>query len=110
MRKLALGTGLIHGRRQLLRQHLRELIDGDIETSGELLDGIAAKHLLQLLRRDRQVLTVSDPGFDLIAEARLLQLCDDRAQATLLPITEYFAQDDRKDCCLKLTECSLERR
>lgn len=109
MRQLALGAGLVHGRRQLLRKHLRKLIDGNIETGGQLLDGFAAKHLLQLFRRDRQVLTVSNPGFDLIAQARLLQFCDNRAQPTLLPATEHFAQDNRNDCCLKLAECSLER-
>ena len=49
-----------------------------LKLRGQLLDRVAAEHLLQLLGRDRQVLAVADPGFDLIAEAGLLQLGDDR--------------------------------
>jgi len=79
MRKLAVRTGVIHGSGELLRQNLPKLIDRNIEPGGQLLDGVATEHLLQLLGRNRQVLTGSDPGFDLIAEARLLQLGDNRA-------------------------------
>jgi hypothetical protein len=42
--------------------------------------GAAAQHLLQLLDRDRKILTVSDPGFDLIAETRPLELGDGRGE------------------------------
>ena len=39
---------------KLLRQNLGNLVDRDIEACGQLLDGVAAQHLLQLLGRDRQ--------------------------------------------------------
>ena len=63
---------MVDGGRELLRQHLGQLIDRNTEARRKLLDGVAAEHLLQLLRRNRQVLAVADPGFDLVAEARLL--------------------------------------
>jgi hypothetical protein len=40
-------------------------------------------------------LTVSDPGFDLIAETRLLELGEDRGEPDLAAIAEHFAQHDR---------------
>jgi len=110
MRELAVRTGLIHGLGKLLRQNLGELIDRDVEPRRQLLDGVAAQHLLQLLGRDRQVLAVSDPGFDLIAEARLLELGDDGGESALAAIAEHFAQHDRNHSRLELTEGALERR
>ncbi len=110
MRQLAVRAGVIHCSRQLLRQNLGELIDRDIEPRGQLLDGVAAEHLLQLLGGDRQILTVSDPGFDLIAKAGLLQLGDDRVQSALAAIAEHFAQHHRDHSGLKLAECAPERR
>jgi hypothetical protein len=77
MRQLAVRTGPVHGGRQLLGQDLCDLIHRDIEPGGQLLDRIAAQYLFQLVGRDRQVLTVADPGFDLLAETGLLQFGDD---------------------------------
>ena len=57
---------------QHLSQDRAELIDRDVEPRGQLLDGVATQYLLQLLRGDRQILAVSDPGFDLITEPALL--------------------------------------
>ena len=73
------------------------------------LDRVAAEHLLQLVGRDRQVLAVADPGFDLIAEARLLQLGDDRAKAALAAAAQHFAQHGRKNGGSELAERALER-
>ncbi len=65
---------------------------------------------LQLLGRNRQILAVSDPGFDLIAEARLLKLGDDGGEPALAAIAENFAQHDRNHSRLELAECAFERR
>ena len=65
--QLAVRTGVIHSRGKLLRQNLGDLIDRDVELGRQLLDRVAAKHLVQLLGRNRQVLPASDPGFHLIA-------------------------------------------
>src|ERR1700723_2400615 len=69
MRQLAVRTGVIHRGGKLLRQNFGDLIDRDVEPCGQLLDGVAAQHLMQLVGRDRQILTISEPGFDLLAEA-----------------------------------------
>jgi len=58
MRQLAVRAGVIHRQRKLLRQHLGELIDRNIEAGGQLLDGVAAQHLLQLFGGDREILAV----------------------------------------------------
>jgi hypothetical protein len=110
MRQLAVRTGAIHGLGKLLRQNPGELIDRDVEPRRQLLDGVAAEHLLQLLGRNRQVLAVSDPGFDQIAEARLLELGDDGGEPALAAIAEHFAQHDRNYRRLELAECAFECR
>src|SRR5258705_10114550 len=66
VRQPAVRAGMVDGGRELLRQHLGKLVDRNVEARRELLDGVAAEHLLQLLGRNRQVLAVADPGFDLI--------------------------------------------
>ena len=75
---------------------------------GQLLDHIAAQCLLQLVGRDRQVLTVSDPGFDLITKACLLELGDNSREPTLTAIAEHLAQHHRNYCRLKLAEDTFE--
>src|ERR1700736_4111275 len=85
MRELAVRTGVIHDRGKHLRQNRGELIDRDVEPRRQLLDRVAAQHLLQLLGGDRKVLTVSDPGFELVAKPGLLQLGDDRVQSAARP-------------------------
>ena len=109
MRQLSVRTGVIHRSGKLLRQNFGDLIDRYVEPCGQLLDRVAAQYLMQLLGCDRQVLTVSDPGFDLIAEARLLQLCNDRREAALIAIAKDFAQHHRKHSAPKLAEGVLER-
>ncbi len=44
MRQLSVGTRLVHGDRQLVRQHLRHLVDRDVVLGGDLLDGVVAEH------------------------------------------------------------------
>src|SRR5229473_3630085 len=108
MRELAVGAGVIDGGGKCVRQNLGELIDRDVVARGQLPDRVAAQHLLQLLGGDRQVLAVSDPGFDLIAEACLLQLGDDRGEPALAAIAEHFAEHDREYGAAELAECALE--
>jgi len=110
MRQLAVRTGVIHRGGEILRQEFAELIDGDVESRGQLLDRVAAEHLLQLLGGDREVLTVSEPGFDLIAKAGLLELGDDRRESALAAVAEHLAQHDRDHRRLKLAEGAFERR
>jgi len=74
MRQLAVRAGVIDRQRQLLGEHFGKLIDRDIEPCGQFPDLFAAKHLLQLVRGNRQVLPVSDPGFDLVAKTGLFEL------------------------------------
>ena len=95
---------MVDGRRQLMRQYLGELIDRDVEPRSQLPDRVAPEHLLQLLGRDRQVLAIADPGFDLIAEAGLLQLGDDRRSSALPAIAEHLAQHHRNHRGFELTE------
>jgi hypothetical protein len=95
VRELAIRAGVVHRGGKLLRQNLGELINRDIKTRSQLLDGIAAQHLLQLLGRDGKVLAVSDPGSDLVAKACLLQPGDDRREPALAGIAEHFAQHHR---------------
>src|SRR6266700_7346545 len=83
VREATVRTGVIHGQRELVCQYLTQLVDRDVVLGGELLDGVAPQHLAQLIGRDRQVLTVADPGFDLIAKASPLQLGDDSVEPTL---------------------------
>src|SRR5437588_13036742 len=66
VRELTVRTGVIHRQRKLVRQYLAQLVNRHIVPGGELLDGVVSQHLAQLISRDRQVLTVADPGFDLI--------------------------------------------
>src|SRR4051812_31837879 len=61
VRQPTVRTGVIDRGGQLVRQHLGELVDRNVEARRELPDGVAAKHLLQLFGRDRQVLAVADP-------------------------------------------------
>jgi hypothetical protein len=65
-------------------------------------------NLLQLLGRNRQILTVSYPGFDLIAQACLLELGDDRGEPALTTLAENFAEHGRDHSRLKLAERSPE--
>ena len=76
MGQLAVWACPIHGGRKLLRQDLRDLIHRNIEARSQLFDGVAAQNLLKLVGGDRQVLTVSQPGLHLLAEACLLQFGD----------------------------------
>src|ERR1700728_3501367 len=108
MRQLAVRTGVIHRGGKLLRQNFGDLIDRYVEPRGQLPDGVAAEHLMQLVGRDRQILTVSDPGFDLLAEARLLQLCNDGGESALIAIAKDFAQHHRKHSAAKLAERVLK--
>src|SRR5271154_5205446 len=68
MRKLAVRACLVDRDRKLVRQHFGDLIDRNIVLGGELPDDVAAQHLLDLIGRDRQVLSVPEPRTDLIAE------------------------------------------
>ena len=110
MRQLAVRAGVIHRGGKLLRQNFGDLVDRYVEPCSQLLDGVAAEHLMQLVGCDRQILTVSDPGFDLLAKARLLQLCNDGRESALIAIAKDFAQHHRKHSAPKLTEGVLKRR
>ena len=105
---MAVGAGIIDRFRQLLSQDLRDLIDRNIVLGGQLSDGVVAQHLLQFLRTDRQVLAIAEPGLDLIAETRLLELGDNGGQTTLPAIPEDFAQHDREHRASKLAERASE--
>ena len=109
VRQAAVRAGVIDGGRELVRQHLGELVDRNVEARRELLDGVAAEHLLQLFGRNRQVLAVADPRFDLIAKPALLKLGDDRRQSTLAAIAKHLAQHHRNHGSFELTEHALER-
>src|ERR1700761_2674715 len=104
MRQLAVRTGVVHRGGKQLRQNLGYLIDRHVEPRGQLLDGVAAEHLMQLVGRNRQIRTVSDPGFDLLGEAPLLQLCNDGRETALIAIAQDFAQHHRQHSAPKLTE------
>ena len=111
MRQLAVGTRFVDGVRKLMRENLGDLIDGDIVFGRELLDDIAAQHLLELLGRNRQVPAVADPGLHLIAETGLLKLGHDGGQSALPPAaTQYLAQDGWQYGALQLPKRALEGR
>src|SRR3954447_1188150 len=92
MGQMALRACLVDRLGQLLGQDLAELVNRDVVARRELADGVVAEHGAKLVGRDRQVLAVTEPGFDLIAEARLLEFCDDRAEAALIVAAEHLAQ------------------
>src|ERR1700722_678913 len=110
MRQFSVRARMVDGGRKLLRQNLGNLIDRDVELGSQLLDRVAAQYLLELLSRDRQGLPVSDPGFDLIAQTRLLQLGNDRRQSALIAVAQYLAQHNRQNSALQLSEHALEGR
>src|SRR5215469_3611805 len=56
MRQFSIRAGLIDRERQLMRKNLRDLVDRNMILRGELSNGVAAEYLLQLIRRDGQVL------------------------------------------------------
>jgi hypothetical protein len=92
MRQLAVWTCLIDCFRELVCQHLGNLIDRDVVLGCELANDIAPQHLFDLVGRNRQVLSVSEPRIDLITEAGLLQLGDDGVQAALIACSQNFAE------------------
>lgn len=107
MRQLAVRASVVDGAGKLLRQDLGDLIDRDVVLGGELPNGIAAQHLLQLFRGDRQVLAIADPGLHLVAETRLLQLGNDSGKSALTAVAQYLAQHHRQNSALQLSECAL---
>jgi hypothetical protein len=60
VREFAIGAGVVDGHRQLVGQHLGELVDRDVIFRRQLPDRVIAQNLPQLIRRDRQVLTIPD--------------------------------------------------
>ncbi|KTT54232.1 hypothetical protein SB7C_12355, partial [Staphylococcus epidermidis] len=110
MRQLAVGARAVHRPRKLLGQHLGQLVDRNVEPGGELLDRVAAQHLLQLVGRDRQVLAGADPGFDLVAEPGLFELGDDGRQAALPAIALHLAEHDGNHGRPELAKHALQLR
>src|SRR6186713_942372 len=105
----SVGARMVHGLGQFLGQDLAELVDRDVVAGGELADGVAPKHRAELVGRDRQVLTLAEPRFDLVAEAGLLELCNDRAEAALIVAAEHLAQHRRQDRGAELAERAAQR-
>src|SRR5438046_9371355 len=83
---------------------------GDVVARSQLADGVAAEHAAELVGRDRQVLAIAEPGFDLVTEPRLLEFCDDRAEAALTVAPEHLVQHGRQHGCAELAERAPERR
>src|SRR5271166_847054 len=110
VRQLAVGARLVHGERQLVRQHLRHLVDRNVVFGGDLPDRVVAEHLLELVGSDREILAVADPGFDLVAEAGLLELGDDGGKPALAPGTHDLAHHHRQYGCANLAERASEGR
>ena len=110
MRQFTVRARMIDRKRKLVRQHLGNLVDGNVIFGGELPHGVVAEYLPQLIGRDGQVVTGADPGFHLLAKSGLLQLGDDRIQSALTAGAQDFAQHRRKDGSAKLAEDGLERR
>ena len=68
--------------RQVLTELRQEIMRLHAGLARHALHPILAKHGLQLLRRHRLVLAVADPGLCDVAEASLLELRDQAAEAS----------------------------
>ena len=74
-------AGMIHGGRQMLRQEFRNLIRRDAKMLSDFLEMGIAERGLNLLRRNRKVRAIAEPGLDLLVQSVGLQLFDDALQA-----------------------------
>jgi hypothetical protein len=110
MGQTAVGAGVIHRLGQFLGQNLAQMVDRDVVAGSQLADDIAAENAAELVGRDRQVLAFAEPGFDLVTEPRLLELCDDRAETALIVAAEHLAQRVGQHGCAELAERATERR
>ena len=61
VREFTIRAGVVDGHRQLVGQHLGQLVNRDVIFRGQLPHRVIAQNLSQLIRRDRQVVTVPDP-------------------------------------------------
>src|SRR6478609_5167635 len=108
--QMPLRACLVHGLGQFLGQNLAELVDRDVVARRKLPNRVAAEHRAELVGRDRQVLAVAEPGFDLVTEAGLLELRDDCAEAALIVAAEHLVQHRRQDRGAELAERAAKRR
>lgn len=69
-RRIRLGGG---GAGKVIGEVLEEVADGQSAGLGKLLHLFAAQRIMQLFRRNGQIMAVADPGGDLIAQAILRQ-------------------------------------
>ncbi len=110
MGQFAVRACLINCLWELLSQYLGNLVNRNVVFRRQLPNSIAPEHLLQLFRRNWQILPSPDPGFDLLAEACLLQLGDDGGKAALPTIAEHFAQHNRQNRSLQLSKGAFKGR
>ncbi len=82
----------INGLRQDFRQLGCELIGGDAKFCGKLLNGFGTEGMLNLLGRNWQIFSVSDPGLNSRTKALLLEL---RHYALHAAVLFYQAINDR---------------
>src|SRR5262249_24394590 len=89
-------------------QHIERLVDGQPEMAGQLADLLVAQRIAQLIRADRQIGAAAEPRRDLVAEAALLQLCDDAVEVSEIALRQGRG-DERRHCagCL-LAEYALK--
>jgi hypothetical protein len=60
-REFAVGGHLVDGLRQMLRQQFGDFIGGKAHLGGQVLHRVGAEHLMNLIRRDRQILSLRNP-------------------------------------------------
>ena len=66
-------------------------VDIDTVLLGKLLDELAAQHLLNLLRANRQILAGADPGLNEMTETSAFELLEQPAE----PLARAMVRDER---------------
>src|SRR5262245_6550590 len=80
-----------------LRQAFGSLLRREVRISRDFVEAPLAEDLAHRIRRDRHVLTTSNPGLGVVSEAGPLHLLEQTAQATAgprrCPATEHLPED-----------------
>src|SRR5262249_53975849 len=107
-RQRAVGARLIDGSRQMLGQELERIVDRQAEMRRQLADLLTAECIAELIGADGLVLAMAEPRRDLVAQAALLELCDDPAQAAQIGLCQRGRDESRHGVGLALAQHPLE--
>src|SRR5438270_13905438 len=76
VRNLLVRCHVVDRTRQLVRKFRQQLIARHLELPRKLIDRVGAERLVELIGRDRLVLSGADPGIHLVAKSSLPELID----------------------------------